>query len=157
RGVGAALNLWRRQTGLAGGEIPELNEPRRCSKMGNKLFARSFSTLEEEVEGRQKVTKWYLEKMDEKFVIPQQGPKGAEPSYFRFNLRLKPELASKRDEVLLKLRRKGVFADRLWSNAPAKGFPNAELLAKSVINLPIKSTYSKKDVDKLFNIFYECF
>ena len=125
--------------------------------MGNKLFARSFAALEKEVAGRQKVADWYLERMDEKFVIPQKVGKGAEPSYFRFNLRLKPELAERRDEILLKLRRQGVFADRLWFNAPAKGFPNAELLAKSVINLPIRSSYRKKDVDKLFNIFYECF
>ena len=71
----------------------------------------------------------------EEFFIKQKMPKNSQP--FNFSLRVKEE--GKRDELLLALRRKGVFGDRLWYNAETEGCPNASLLAKTVINLPLHS------------------
>lgn len=69
----------------------------------------------------------------EKFTM-QKMPEGSCP--FNFSIRLLDDDPNKRDEILLKLRKQSVFGDRLWYNA-AGGMPNADLLSRTVINLPL--------------------
>ena len=88
-----------------------------------------------------------------------------EPAWFNFSVRLLPEFARIRDALLIALRRKGIFGDRLWHDSPVvlntfhdyleDNCPNARLLAKSVINLPIKADYQERDVDYLFDFTEE--
>lgn len=66
-----------------------------------------------------------------KFCEMQQMPEGSVP--FNFSIRV----GAGRDEILLKLRRKKVFADRMWYNANTAGCKNAEILARNIINLPL--------------------
>lgn len=71
----------------------------------------------------------------EKIFHMQHMPAKSVP--FNFSVRLREDDERKRDDILMKLRRKGVFADRLWYNADTSGLPNASLLARTVINLPL--------------------
>jgi len=70
-----------------------------------------------------------------KHFVKQEMP--AESIPYNFSLRLRDDNPKKRDEILIKLRRKGVFGDRLWYNAATQGLPNATLLSRTVINLPL--------------------
>ncbi len=70
-----------------------------------------------------------------KHFIKQEMPAGSVP--YNFSVRLRDDNPKKRDEILLELRRKGVFGDRLWYNAATHGRPNATLLSRTVINLPL--------------------
>ncbi|OIP80756.1 hypothetical protein COW94_02680 [Candidatus Peregrinibacteria bacterium CG22_combo_CG10-13_8_21_14_all_44_10] len=70
-----------------------------------------------------------------KDFIKQELPAGSVP--YNFSLRLRDNDPMRRDDILLRLRRKGVFGDRLWYNADTRGLPNATLLARTVINLPL--------------------
>lgn len=83
-----------------------------------------------------KQLKGHFEKLElgEHFLL-QHMPKDSVP--FNFSIRLKEDSAARRDEILLKLRRKGVFGDRLWYNADTSGHSNASLLARTVVNLPL--------------------
>lgn len=67
----------------------------------------------------------------EKFFKMQYMPEGSAP--FNFSIRVDEN----RDEILLKLRRKKIFADRMWYNADTGGCLNAEILARTIINLPL--------------------
>jgi len=69
-----------------------------------------------------------------KFFKMQQMPEGSVP--FNFSIRVIDSSIS-RDDLLLRLRRSKVFADRMWYNADTSGIPNAEILARTIINLPM--------------------
>ncbi len=80
--------------------------------------------------------KGHFEKLGlREFFAMQEMPEGSVP--FNFSVRLKEDSSRRRDEILLALRRKGVFGDRLWYNADTSDLPNATLLSRTVINLPL--------------------
>jgi len=136
--------------------------PRQPCRLALALFALLLPTLKESVACKQIIAKHYQKRAGESpYFIPQQVGAAEEPAWFNFSVRLRPEIVHIRDALLLALRRKGIFCDRLWHDAPvALGiskehltgeYPNAQLLAKSVINLPIKAAYQESDVDYLFD------
>jgi hypothetical protein len=59
------------------------------------------------------------------------------------------------------LRQRGIFLDRLWHDAPVslpffrdylkRDCRNSQLLAKSVINMPVIEGYQESDVNSLFD------
>ena len=124
------------------------------------LFEKGFKKLKKEIEKRRKIVDWYYQEAEEsEFIISQKPELNSHPSYYHFAVRLKPELAHIREKVALELRKKNIFIDRLWYKAPIvqekyikeqKNCPNALLLTKTVINLPIYSWYTKRDVEYLF-------
>ncbi|EKD63244.1 MAG: hypothetical protein ACD_51C00314G0008 [uncultured bacterium] len=69
-----------------------------------------------------------------KFFAMQKMPEGSVP--YNFSIRVIDDSIS-RDELLLRLRRRRVFADRMWYNADTGSCKNAEILAETIINLPI--------------------
>jgi len=125
------------------------------------LFEKGFKKLEKEVEGRRKIVQFYYEQLKNLGFFKTQKPfLNSSPSYYQFTLRLSPELASVRDEIVFGLRKKNIIVDRLWYEAPIvqkkyelfqKKCPQALILAKTVINLPIYSFYTRADVDYLFS------
>jgi len=132
------------------------------SRLSLSLFAALLPSLEDLVDRKRTIAKHYQRRAEtSNYFIPQQINEAKEPAWFNFSVRLLPEIAHIRDALLLTLRRKGIFCDRLWHDSPVtlnafndylKGdYPNARLLAKSVINLPIKADYQERDVDYLFD------
>ncbi|MBI2453285.1 DegT/DnrJ/EryC1/StrS family aminotransferase [Candidatus Peregrinibacteria bacterium] len=132
----------------------------KSSKISQKLFINGMIKLKEEVEGRRKKAPLYGEYLNDKYFVLQKTRVG-KSSYFTINVRLKPDYAYLRDHVVQKLRRQGIFVDRMWYNAAAflpefKKYMQGEckksqLLAKSIINLPIRKDYSEGDIKYLCN------
>lgn len=143
-------------------EVPKIKDDFNA-KMPNdivfSLFEEGFKKLEDEVKGRYKIAKYYLELADDFGLKYQIILKGS--SLFNFSILVDPKI---RDQVLLTLRRYKIFCDRTWFNIPAKyglfnlsidKFPNAYYLSNSIINLPIRSNYTKEDVEYLFMKIYD--
>ena len=138
----------------------------RPSRLALALFAGSLPALEDSVKKRRVIARHYQDRAQaSRYLIPQQIDWVKEPSCFNFSVRLSPEIANFRDEVLLSLRGKGIFCDRLWHDSPVAigtfkdyldgEYPNSRLLARSVMNMPIKASYQEKDVHYLFNSIEE--
>ena len=162
------LKIIRKRKGLPG-ESDELHrEKALCqpSPLSLSLFDVLLPSLKDLVGQNQTIARHYQRRSKEsKYLIPQYFSQDKEPSWFNFSVRLLPEIAQVRDALLISLRRKGIFCDRLWHDSPVaintfkeylKGdCPNAKLLAKSVINMPIKANYQEGDVNYLFDIIEE--
>lgn len=161
----AAVDALRKRSGLGGvsGNDGADVEPKGPGELAAAVFCRSLPALKEKAEKRREIAKAYAGLASKSgYFIAQGVPEGCASSYYNFSIRLKPEFAESRDGVLLELRKKGIFCDRLWFDCPAVlpefeghagpgGLPNAELLAKSVVNLPIRETYSRADAERLFS------
>lgn len=123
------------------------------------LFKKGIVSLSQEIIARKYLAKVYDNQVAlSSFLLPQALIE--KPSYYYYNVRLKPEFANLRNKLLTKLRQKHIFLGRMWHDAPItdkkykrfiKNCPNALLLAKSVINLPIYAKYSVRDVEILFH------
>jgi len=162
------LKIIRKRKGLPG-ESDELHrEKALCqpSPLSLSLFDVLLPSLKDLVGQNQTIARHYQRRSKEsKYLIPQYFSQDKEPSWFNFSVRLLPEIAQVRDALLVSLRRKGIFCDRLWHDSPVainifkeylKGdCPNAKYLARSVINMPIKANYQEGDVDYLFDIIEE--
>lgn len=124
-------------------------------------FIHGFLELERSIKKKNEISKYYYEKLrTNSYFIPQKIRKGNSPSWFNFNVRLKPDISNIRDQLLINLRKKGIFCDRVWYKPPVflnifghspENYPNASLLANSIINLPLDSNYSKEDIDFLID------
>lgn len=158
------LKVIRQRKGLPEGsdELQKGKVPYQPSRLSLSLFAALLPSLKDLVDRKQTIAKHYQRRAEaSNYFIPQQISEAKEPAWFNFSARLLPEIAHIRDALLLTLRRKGIFCDRLWHDSPVTmnifkeyledDYPNARLLAKSVINLPIKADYQKSDVDYLFD------
>jgi len=143
--------------------LPQMPEPRRPSALSLALFAAMLPTLPQSIERKRAIVAHYQNKFSlSKYLIPQHIDAASEPSGFNFSVRLRPEIAHIRDSLLFGLRRRGIFLDRLWHDAPVslpffqtylkRDCPNAQLLASSVINLPVRDGYRESDVDFLLSI-----
>jgi dTDP-4-amino-4,6-dideoxygalactose transaminase len=143
-------------------ELPKMPEPRRPSALSRSLFTTMLPTFPESVERKRAIIEGFQKRAGaSKYLIPQHIDAASEPSGFNFSVRLQPKIAHIRDSLLSDLRRRGIFLGRLWHDAPASlpffkeylklDCPNAQLLAKSVINLPVEGRYRQSDVDFLFN------
>ena len=158
------LKIIRQRKGLPG-EPDELQREkvlRQPSLLSLSLFNALLPGLKDLIARKRIIARHYQRRAEEsKYFIPQRVGEAMEPSWFNFSVRLLPEIAHIRDALLVALRRKGIFCDCLWHDSPVvidtfreylKGdYPNARLLAKSVINLPIKANYREGDVDYLFD------
>jgi len=159
------IRMVRQRKGLPGvsSELQRSAISRRPSRLALSLFAAFLPALEDSVQRKRAVAGHYQKRAGEsKYLIPQQVSVAKEPSWFNFSVRLLPEIAHIRDALLIALRRKGIFGDRLWHDSPVAinlfqdylkdDCPNARLLARSVINLPIKADYRESDIDHLFDL-----
>ena len=156
------INMIRRKKPLPTSS-DDLYEQKAPNDLSLHLFNHSFEGLVEQVRRKNVVVDYYLDQVkDSKYLIFQKFGKKSVPSWFNFSVRLIPEISNIRDPLLLKLRKKGIFCDRVWYDSPVMlkefeeyidegKYPNTTLLSKSIINLPIKSDYSKKDVNFLFD------
>ncbi len=159
------LNLVRQRRHLSpvSAELQRLPKLRRPSSLSLSLFAAMLPALQESVARKRVILGHYQKRASvSKYVIPQRIDAASEPSGFNFSFRLRPEIAHIRDGLLAALRRRGIFMDRLWHDAPVSlpffqdylkhDCRNAQLLARSVINMPVKEVYRESDVSSLFDI-----
>ena len=162
------LKFMRQRKGLPEGsnELQKGKVPCQPSRLSLSLFAALLPSLKDLVDRKRTIVKHYQRRAEtSNYFIPQQINEAKEPAWFNFSVRLLPEIARIRDALMLALRRKGIFCDRLWHDSPVTmnifkeyledDYPNARLLAKSVINLPIKADYQESDVDYLFDFTEE--
>jgi dTDP-4-amino-4,6-dideoxygalactose transaminase len=158
------LNLIRQRRHLSpeSVELQRLPKSRRPSSLSLSLFATMLPARQESVERKRVILGYYQKRANaSKYVIPQRIDVANEPSGFNFSVRLRPEIAHIRDGLLTALRRRGIFLDRLWHDAPVSlpffqdylkhDCRNAQLLAKSVINMPVKEGYQESGVNSLFD------
>ena len=139
---------------------PQLLNNYQPSRLVLALFQQGFKRLKKEVARRRQIAKYYYQQAEASpFLIAQKKTPAGQPSYYHFSLRLLPRLASVRDKLVFNLRRKGIFLARLWPEAPItqkrykqyqSSCPQALLLIRTVVNLPIKSEYKEDDVKQLF-------
>lgn len=150
---------WKKKQYLAVIEKQEINNS--CPHpLIYRLFNSGFSDLEKEIKKRRKTAVWYYQQINKSpYLIAQQPESRAELSYYQFPVRLKPELSEFREQIVRELRKNNIFIDRLWYQAPIvqkkyrqfwKNCPNALLLARTIVNLPISGSYSQEDVAFLF-------
>lgn len=124
-----------------------------------RLFVRGVRRLRGDLSFRRQAAQWYQAALkDHPFLIPQkENPQGVS-SWYQMVVRLKPEVAHLRNQVVRSLRQQDIFLDRLWYSAPItdkkyakfKGScPQAYRLAQSVMSLPARPELTKNDVIKL--------
>ncbi|MFC2122478.1 DegT/DnrJ/EryC1/StrS family aminotransferase [Bacteroidota bacterium] len=158
------VRLLRQRRSISGqaGEVQRVEDTRQPSALALRLFEEHLHGLKGLVDGKRAIAHYYRQRVEvSQYLIPQQVGTDKEPSWFNFSVRLVPEIAHIRDNLLATLRRRGIFCDHLWHDAPVAAdvfkdyltgdYPNASLLAKSVINLPINADYREADVDYLFD------
>jgi len=124
------------------------------------LFQIGFNPLEKEIEKRRIIANLYYRRIKKStFLLAQNPEKQSNPSYYHFAVRLIPKLIPFRNKIIMNLRRQNIFLAALWPDAPItqakyKNYqhccPKAFLLAQSIINFPIYSYYSSKDINDLF-------
>lgn len=147
------------------GYLPKIESQPLNNNLPNRLslflFTHHFEKLEKETENKVKISQFYFiqaRKIPQIYV--QESLLQSRPSFYQFAIRLHPKLASRRDKIVWGLRKKGVITDRLWYSAPIcqprfkkwqKKCPNALLLAKTIINLPIRGSYNQADINDLFS------
>lgn len=132
------LNLRRRKSPLFIAEnCSKMRwEIRKASNLSEKIFTSTpFHFAPESVK------KSYEKNLNTKFFTSQKMSAKSEP--FHFNFCLNAPYEKHRDALLLTLRRRGVFADRMWYNSSAD-------LGRKLINLPIKNNASEKEIKALF-------
>jgi len=162
------LKVIRQRKGLPEGsdELQKGKVPCQPSRLSLSLFATLLPSVKDLADRKRTIAKHYQRRaLTSNHFIPQQINESKEPAWFNFSVRLLPEIAHIRDALLLALRRKGIFCDRLWHDSPVTinifkeyledDYPNARLLTKSVINLPMKADYQERDVDYLFDFTEE--
>jgi len=130
------------------------------NKIVINLFYQSLLRLKKEVEQRRKLADIYFKEVEKSTLLKTfTRRKDKLSSFYNFPVRLHPEICWMRDKLVFKLRQEKIFLGRLWYDAPVckrkysffrKKCPNALLLSKSIINLPIKAEYNRKDIGYLF-------
>jgi len=131
------------------------------------LFKQGFENLEQEIKKRRKLARTYFMLTEKsEYFLAQRFEKKSQPSFYQFVIRLRPEYSYLRDKVLMSMRKKGIFLDRLWYDAPIaqekfsafkKSCPNAFLLSQSVVSLPIRSEIKRGKIGYLFKQLQEAF
>ena len=129
------------------------------NRLVRNLFVRGVPLLEKGLAQRRQVAELYQETLkDHPFLVPQKENLQGEPSWYQMVVRLRPEVAYVRDQVVRSLRQKNIFLDRLWYCAPItekkyakfkKTCPQAYRLAQSVISLPTQPGLTRMDVKGL--------
>ena len=140
----------------------------RINKVSLNLFNFFLADFQKSLKNRTVLALDFSEKLSElKFRMQKPGLDEKALTYgsnvFTFLSGLMPnDLEQKRDELVKKLRKIGVFATRIWHtpiilNKKAQKecqidlqqFPNAVLAAKRIINFPLQNCYTQKDIDKM--------
>lgn len=137
----------------------KLSEPAGLMDASLKLFSSFFEDAEKSLENRRKLAIFFQEEL-RKIGFNVQEP---ENNVFCYLSALVPQnLAERRDEIIQKLKKYGVFCTRIWHepivlnkevrkdyNLDLSEFPNTINAAKRIINFPLQNYYLEKDIRKI--------
>ncbi|MBI2042631.1 MAG: aminotransferase class I/II-fold pyridoxal phosphate-dependent enzyme [Candidatus Nealsonbacteria bacterium] len=115
------------------------------------LFANFFEDAEKSLENRRKLALILQAELKALGFGVQEG----EGNVFCYLSVLAPkEMTQKRDEIVKRLRKYGVFCTRIWHTPIAlnqEDLPNTFEAAKRIINIPLQNHYSEKDAKRIIN------
>ncbi len=114
-----------------------------ASDLARRLFSFNLTRAEASAQKIQSLLPVYHERAQSLTVInPISIDIKTQPHLYRYPILLKQN----RDEILLKLRSQGVFVDALWDDSYGDS-----PISRSILTLPIKSTYTPEIINQLFN------
>jgi len=135
----------------------KLKEIGNLNRVSKNIFSWQIKNFEEVLKKRRELALIFHSEL-RKLGFEVQN---SENNTFTFLSALVPENID-RDKFVLELRKKGVFALRIWKepiilNKEARKeyeidlsrFPNAVETAKRIVNFPLQNFYTKKDIDKI--------
>lgn len=140
-------------------------ESRQLNYISNwyfKLVISEFKNLEENIDHRKEIAKIYLENLPKELLI-----KDSQNIDLSTNLRF-PILIENRNEVIAKLKQKGIYLSDIWYDAPIapklymdkidykNNCPNSEFVSSRILNLPTHINVSKQQAVEVFRILKQC-
>jgi len=123
------------------------------------LFSLFLENFEKDLEKRKKLAIFYQEKLKELgFEVQEE-----KENIFCYLSALVPKnLTEKRNKIVKELQKRKIFCTRIWKDpiilnkevqnfwkVNSKDYPNTIEAAKRIINFPLQSYYSKKDIEKI--------
>jgi perosamine synthetase len=151
-------------------EIIELGFNYRMSEINAVLGLSQLAHVTEYVENRNKFAKIYNEKLSKiKWLSMQKIREGNLSSYYAYNVKLENDAPLTRDELILKLREKGVETSIMYRPVHLQpyysklfGFtrgylPVAELLGERTLTLPLYSCMSVDDIEYVVETLKQVF
>ncbi|OGM98557.1 MAG: hypothetical protein A2817_00065 [Candidatus Yanofskybacteria bacterium RIFCSPHIGHO2_01_FULL_39_8b] len=151
-----------------GGEIApkivrkeKLSSPAGLNNVSLALFSRSLENFEKTLENRKKMALLLQEELRKLGFEAQK----SDNSVFCYLSALVPKsLVGKRDEIVQKLSKNGIFCTRIWHTPiilnkevqeeykiNLADFPNTVEAAQRIINFPLQNHYKEKDIPKIIN------
>jgi perosamine synthetase len=141
-------------------EIIDLGFNYRMSEINAVLGLSQLAHVSEYVENRNRFAKLYSEELSKiKWLTTQKVREGNLSSYYAYNVKLEDDAPVTRDELMLKLKEKGVETSILYRPVHLQpyysklfGFtrgylPVAELLGERTLALPLYSCMSTQDIE----------
>ena len=137
----------------------KLSEPAGLAGASLNLFSGFFEDVEKSVGARKALALFFQEEL-RKIGFEVQKP---DDNVFCYLSALAPNnLMEKRDEIVQKLKKYGVFCTRIWHapiilnedaqreyNLDLSEFPNTIDAVKRIINFPLQNHYTEKDIIKI--------
>lgn len=135
----------------------KLSQPSQLNRVSLNIFAWQMKNFEKTLEKRKELARYFSLELKEMGFQTQP----EENNTFTYLSALCPENID-RDKFVLSLRKKGVFALRIWKtpiilnpqvqkeyNLDPSLFPNTLEVAKRIINFPLQNFYQRKDIEKM--------
>jgi len=122
----------------------EISNPCQASRLSLKLFNYYLKTYKEQLPKRIRLAKYFQNKLKNLGFATQND----KSNNFTYLSALVPENI-KRDELFEKLRNYGIFCSRIWQKPIYPELPNTNKVAERIINFPLQSWYTEKDIDKI--------
>lgn len=127
----------------------KMPNPSGINQASLRLFSASLDNFEKTLENRIKMALIFQEKLKELDFEVQK----SEDNVFCYLSAMVPKnMQEKRDVIVQKLRKYGVFCTRIWHTPivlDQKEFPNAFEAAKRIINFPLQNHYREKDIKEM--------
>jgi dTDP-4-amino-4,6-dideoxygalactose transaminase len=137
--------------------------PAKLNRISLNIFSWHLKDLEKVLEKRKELALYYKKEL-EKLGFKTQP---SQDNCFTFLSALSPKNID-RDDFILELRKRGVFALRIWRepivlnkevqqyyNINSDDFPSTREIAKRIINFPLQNFYTKKDIEKIISAVKE--
>lgn len=129
----------------------KMPNPSGINRVSLKLFSASLGNFETTLNNRIKMALIFQEKLKELGFEVQK----SEDNIFCYLSAMVPKnMQEKRDVIVQKLRKYGVFCTRIWRTPivlDQREFPNAFEAARRIINFPLQNHYTEKDIEKMAN------
>ncbi len=106
-----------------------------------------FQNLNKQLNHRRKIAQIYAVNLDKKVVFETAVQSIKLSSNLRFPIRI-----SNREKLIEQLKKHGIYVSDIWYQDVAPKCPNADFIAKQILNLPTHINVSEKDALKISNL-----